>query len=181
MPDFSSGTRAAKTIELPTQTERACAAILADAGSYDSRAHHDAALKHDCPTCHALINHRCMIDRVFVPTCAARSALVPAPAAVDVSTEDAEYDDLTAAQCTRYEQARFAEHQPHSVAMIAALLPDADAELAFAISDIRSEAPDFDDVEHYAACAVLAMITHAPTAAAFARAHIEAGRPTVNA
>jgi hypothetical protein len=69
MPDFSSGTRKQKTAEIPTQSERAIRAVLADSGSADQRAHRFGDLKRDCPICHELTNHRCRDQhRCYVPT-----------------------------------------------------------------------------------------------------------------
>jgi hypothetical protein len=95
--------------------------------SYDARQHSQPSIKFACPRadCAALPNHRCMIDRQYVRTHAEREALVPeityADACENVSPEDAEYDDLTSAQCVRYEAVRFAQHRSHADAMSAAL------------------------------------------------------------
>jgi hypothetical protein len=48
-----------KLAPIPSRTERAIAAVLADAGSHDQRQHLNAALKRACPVCPALINERC--------------------------------------------------------------------------------------------------------------------------
>jgi hypothetical protein len=48
-----------KLAPIPTRTERAIAAVLADAGSHDQRQHRDRALKRACPVCPAVINERC--------------------------------------------------------------------------------------------------------------------------
>ena len=44
---------------VPSQSERAISAVLADAGSHDARSHHADAIKHPCPECPALIHDRC--------------------------------------------------------------------------------------------------------------------------
>jgi hypothetical protein len=48
---------------IPSRTERAIAAVVADAGSHDQRMHASPVIKRPCTECDALPNERCADDR----------------------------------------------------------------------------------------------------------------------
>ena len=84
-------------------------AISRDAGSADQRAHAGGALRNTCPVCAALPNHRCKIDRHYVPTHPERANSTTSPESPVITMSTTAKPAATKPRATRSRAARAAD------------------------------------------------------------------------